>query len=108
MNEHYNRINHLIESLKEARIYAGAEFEACCNEGEHSRAIYFSGFRDMLATYITSLEDYQQLIKRLDQKSASDRCPICGEVTTEGKKGGKICFNCVNRQRGLEKDECRV
>ena len=31
-----------------------------------------------------------------------DRCPVCGRKTSEGKNGGKICFSCVNRKRGLE------
>lgn len=102
MNDHYSRINHLIEALQEARIYAGAEFEACCNEGEHSRAIYFGGFKEMLATYIKSLEDYQYLFRQIDAK---DRCPICGSKTSEGKKGGKICFSCVNKKRGINSHE---
>ncbi len=104
MSEHSDRIEHLLESLKEARIYAGAEFEACCNDGEHSRAIYFSGFRDMLATHIRSLEDYQYLIKQTEQlTNAPDRCPVCGRKTSEGKNGiGKICFACVNKKRGLK------
>lgn len=92
--EHQARIEHLLEALKEARIYAGAEFEACCNEMEHGRAIYFSGFRDMLATYIRSLEDYQCILKQ-----EGDRCPLCGRKTSKGEAGGKICFECVNRKR---------
>ena len=102
MSEHYERISLLTEAIKEARIYAGAEFEACCNEGDYPRAIYFSGFRNMLATYIKQLEDYQYLIQQIDQESnAPDRCPICRRKTSEGKKGGKICFSCVNKKRGL-------
>lgn len=89
--EHQERIGHLLEALKEARIYAGAEFEACCNENEYSRAIYFSGFRDVLATYIRSLEDYKNVFQ------SADCCPVCGKKTSEGK----ICFECVNRKRGL-------
>lgn len=93
MTEHQERIEHLLEAIKEARIYAGAEFEACCNENEYSRAIYFSGFRDVLATYIRSLEDYKSIFQ------SADCCPVCGKKTSEGKKGGKICFECVNRRR---------
>ena len=43
-DKHRIRIEALLEALKEARIYAQAEFEACCNENEYSRAAYFSGF----------------------------------------------------------------
>lgn len=94
-DEHYARINHLLEALQEARIYAGAEFEACRNDMEHGRAIYFSAFRDMLATYIHSLEDYLTILT----KEEESRCPVCGKKTSEGKNGGKICFDCVNRKR---------
>jgi hypothetical protein len=94
-DKHRTRIEALLEALKEARIYAGAEFEACCNENEYSRAIYFSGFRDVLATYISSLEDYKSVFQ------STDCCPVCGKKTSEGKNGGKICFECVNERRGL-------
>lgn len=94
-DKHRIRIEALLEALKEARIYVGAEFEACCNENEYSRAIYFSGFRDVLATYIRSLEDYKNVFQ------SEDCCPVCGKKTSEGEKGGKICYECVNRRRGL-------
>lgn len=95
VDEHYTRINHLLEALQEARIYAGAEFEACCNEMDHGSAVYFSGFRDILATYIRSLEDYLTILT----KEEESRCPVCGKKTSMGKNGGKICFDCVNRKR---------
>ena len=91
---HQERIEHLLEALKEARIYAGAEFEACCNEMEHGRAIYFSSIRDMLATHIRTLGSYQCVLNQ-----AEGRCPLCGKKTSKGKVGGKICFDCVNRKR---------
>lgn len=95
-DEHYARINHLLEALKEARIYAGSEFEACCNEMEHGRAIYFSGLRGVLASHIESLEDYLSLCVLEENKP---RCPICGKKTSRGKNGAKICWDCVNRKR---------
>lgn len=61
INEHCDRVNHLLEALEEARIFAGAEFEALCNDNEHIRAVYFSSLRDMLATYIKSTEDYKYI-----------------------------------------------
>ncbi len=66
LDEHQAKVSNILSALKEARIFAGAEFEACCNEMEHSRAIYFSGLRGQLAAYIKSLEDYKYL---LDQES---------------------------------------
>lgn len=102
--ERAERIEHLVDALKEARIYAGAELEACykeariytgtefeasCNEGVYPRAIYFSGFENILATYIRSLEDYKDLFMKKDL-FPKDCCPVCGKKTSEGKNGGKI------------------
>ena len=101
-DEHYNRINHLLGSLGDARIYAGAEFEACCNEGNYDKAVYFSNIRDTLAAQINVLEDYRHcFIKTTEHKYAADRCPICGRKTSESaNKGvGKICFACINYAR---------
>lgn len=94
-DKHRIRTEALLEVLKEARIYARAEFEACCNENEYSRATYFSGLWGVLATYISSLEDYKSVFQ------STDCCPVCGKKTSEGKNGGKICFECVNKRRGL-------
>ena len=35
----------------------------------------------------------------------NNRCPICGCITEERAdgKGGKICFCCVNKARGIKK-----
>lgn len=100
---HYARINNLLGALGDARIFAGAEFEACCNEGDYVKAVYFSSIRDNLAAQIRVLEDYRHcFVKTTENKFAPDRCPICGRKTSEGKNGGKICFNCVNQRRGKE------
>lgn len=83
-----SRIEHLVDALKEARIYAGAEleacykearlyagteFEACYKEGVYSRTIYFSGFENILAAYIRSLEDYEEMfLKKEDENESTD------------------------------------
>ena len=98
MDEHYDRINHLLGALGDAKIYAGAEFEACCNDGDYPRAVYFESIRDTLATQIKVLEDYQYCCTRINEhKGADDRCPVCGRKTSKGAKEGvgKICWNCV-------------
>lgn len=93
--EHEDTINHLLDSLEEARIFAGAEFEVCANEHDYIKAAYFCSIRDVLKTYIVAIEDYKSVAFK-----TFPRCPICGKKTSEGAIGGKICFDCVNRKRG--------
>ena len=99
----YDRIIQLIGTLKDARIYAGAEFEHCCDNGDSSRAIYFSGLMGMLKSQIDSLEDSLYVFRKIDENEhAPDRCPICGRKTRMSKNPnvGKICIYCVNKARG--------
>ena len=48
----------LMESLKMARIYAGAEFERLCNNNQHIDACVFQGIRDNIAQNMQLLQSY--------------------------------------------------
>lgn len=47
--EHIQRIEELIDAVETARIIAGAEMNALCNEREYKKAVIFETTRDMLA-----------------------------------------------------------
>ena len=47
--EHMKRIEDLIDTVETARIIAGAEMNALCNEREFKKAVIFEKTRDMLA-----------------------------------------------------------
>lgn len=55
--EHRERIDHLIDAIDEARIYAGAEFEALCNEKKFETAEMFCMIRDVLKAQSNCLKD---------------------------------------------------
>ena len=47
--EHMKRIEDLVDTVETARIIAGAEMNALCNEREHKKAAIFETTRNMLA-----------------------------------------------------------
>ena len=59
--EHQNRILHLLDALSTAKIYAGAEMEALCNEKDFNSACTFNLVRDTLQTEITVVSDYLEM-----------------------------------------------
>lgn len=100
--EHSRRINNLIEVLKEAKSYSETEFKVLLDEGESQRALFFAGLNGELSSHIQCLETYIGIQQQTKITHEPDHCPVCGRQTSEGKKGGKICFDCVNRKRGLK------
>ena len=56
--EHYERVQHLLDALSEAKIYAGAEFEALCNEKDYKSAYMFCLLRDTLQAERVVVADY--------------------------------------------------
>ena len=57
-NEHKERIPHLLDAVSEAKIYAGAEFEALCNEQKFEEATMFCLLRDLMQAQRVVLSDY--------------------------------------------------
>ena len=60
---HKERVLHLRDTLLEAKIYAGAEFEVLCNDGEHKEAVIFELIRDTLQAQRVVLSDYITSVK---------------------------------------------
>ena len=56
--EHNERLLHLLDALSEAKIYAGAEFEALCNEKNYESAYMFNMLRDTLQAERVVIADY--------------------------------------------------
>ena len=56
--EHIERISHLLEMMESAEIYAGAEFEALCNDGNYLESEIFYMIRDVLKAQRAVINDY--------------------------------------------------
>ena len=56
--EHNERLLQLLDALSEAKIYAGAEFEALCNEKNYESAYMFNMLRDTLQAERVVIADY--------------------------------------------------
>lgn len=61
--EHYDRILRLLDVLVDARIYAGAEFEALANERNYKDAQIFETIRDELRAQIKTVTEYKEVLK---------------------------------------------
>lgn len=61
--EHKETIQYLIDSISESRIYAGALFEECCNDGDYDKAVIFQLMRDTLEQYKISLNSLIEVNK---------------------------------------------
>lgn len=57
-NDHKTRVLRVISALSEAKIYAGAEFEALCNEGDYKTAYMFEMLRDVLNAQRIIVSDF--------------------------------------------------
>ena len=63
ISEHKDRLIRLLDAISDARIYAGAEFEALCNDGKHEEAVIFELMRDTLQSQRVVLSDYITSVK---------------------------------------------
>lgn len=59
----------LINELRTARIYAGAEFEKLCNEKNMEEALIFQNMRDALQAQIEVVERYKEFKKNKNKQS---------------------------------------
>ena len=64
--EHMKRIEELVDAVETARIIAGAEMNALCNEREYKKAAIFETTRDMLAKIGAALSIVAAVEKALE------------------------------------------
>ena len=57
-NDIKDKIELLLDSIETSRIYAGATFEALCNDKNHEDAVLFCMIRDSLKVQADTLRDY--------------------------------------------------
>lgn len=64
--EHMKRIEELVDAVETARIIAGAEMNALCNEREYKKAAIFETTRDMLSKMGAALSIVAAVEKALE------------------------------------------
>lgn len=64
--EHMKRIEELVDAVETARIIAGAEMNALCNEREYKKAAIFETTRNMLAKMGAALSIVAAVEKALE------------------------------------------
>lgn len=59
----------LLDNLKTARIYAGAEFERLCNKNKYIAACVFQSIRDSIEQNIDLLQSYMIVASESEEEN---------------------------------------